>query len=57
MTLNAQQKAVQIADDPNHGYLLGYELPRRWNDNMYLYPVPENVIQKNTNLVQNPGWN
>ncbi|MBQ7709750.1 MAG: RagB/SusD family nutrient uptake outer membrane protein [Bacteroidales bacterium] len=57
MILNDNQKANQIADDPNHGYLLGYELPRKWNDNMYLYPVPENVIQKNTNLVQNPGWN
>ena len=57
MILNDNQKANQIADDPNHGYLLGYVLPRKWNDNMYLYPVPENVIQKNTNLVQNPGWN
>jgi len=56
MILNANQKAYAIADDPAHGYLLGYELPRRWNDNMYLYPVPENVIQKNENLVQNPGW-
>jgi len=57
MILNSEQKANQIADDPAGGYLLGYELPRKWNDNMYLYPVPENVIQKNPNLVQNPGWN
>ena len=56
MTLNAQQKAVKIADDPNGGYLLGYDMPRKWNDNMYIYPVPENVIQKNTALKQNPGW-
>ena len=56
MTLNEHQKAVKIADDPAGGYLLGYEMPRKWNDNMYLYPVPENVIQKNDNLKQNPGW-
>ena len=56
MTLNSNQKAVKIADDPAGGYLLGYEMPRKWNDNMYIYPVPENVIQKNTALKQNPGW-
>ena len=57
MILNKEQKAVQVADDPAGGYLLGYELPRKWNDNMYLYPVPENVILKNDALKQNPGWN
>lgn len=56
MTLNSNQKAVKIADDPAGGYLLGYEMPRKWNDNMYIYPVPENVIQKNDALKQNPGW-
>ena len=56
MTLNSNQKANKIADDPNGGYLLGYDMPRKWNDNMYIYPVPENVIQKNTALKQNPGW-
>ena len=45
-----------VADDPAGGYLLGYQMPRKWNDNMYLYPVPENVILKNDNLKQNPGW-
>ena len=56
MTLNANQKAVKIKDDPAGGYLLGYEMPRKWNDNMYIYPVPEIVIQKNEALKQNPGW-
>ena len=56
MTLNDHQKAVKVSDDPAGGYLLGYEMPRKWNDNMYIYPVPENVIQKNDNLKQNPGW-
>ena len=57
MTLNEQQKANKITGDPAGGYLLGYDMPRKWNDNMYIYPVPENVIQKNTNLTQNPVWN
>ena len=56
MTLNDHQKAVKIADDPAGGYLLGYVMPRKWNDNMYIYPVPETVIQKNDALNQNPGW-
>ena len=56
MTLNEHQKAVKLADDPAGGYVLAYEMPRKWNDNMYLYPVPEIVIQKNENLKQNPGW-
>lgn len=57
MTLNDNQKAVSLSDDPAKGYKLGYEMPRKWNDNMYLYPVPESVISKNDNLSQNPGWN
>ena len=57
MILNKEQKAVRVADDPAGGYVLGYELPRKWNDNMYLYPVPENVILKSPELKQNPGWN
>lgn len=57
MTLNDNQKAVALSDDPAKGYKLGYEMPRKWNDNMYLYPVPESVISKNDNLSQNPGWN
>ncbi len=56
MTLNKQQKAVKLDDDPAGGYILGYEMPRKWNDNMYIYPVPENVILKNPALKQNPGW-
>lgn len=56
MTLNEHQTAVKIADDPAGGYLLGYVMPRKWNDNMYIYPVPDNVLEKSPELVQNPGW-
>ena len=30
---------------------------RLWNDRMYLYPIPQSELFKNTNLnPQNPGW-
>lgn len=38
------------------GYLLEFRLPRIWNDNMYLYPVPAQSIILNPNLKQNFGW-
>lgn len=32
------------------------EVPRLWEDKMYLFPIPQTEILKNSNLVQNPGW-
>lgn len=29
---------------------------RTWREAMYLYPIPQSELYKNTNLVQNPGW-
>lgn len=29
---------------------------RTWRDAMYLYPIPQSELFKNTNLVQNVGW-
>ncbi|HEX5554129.1 MAG TPA: RagB/SusD family nutrient uptake outer membrane protein [Chitinophagaceae bacterium] len=29
---------------------------RVWNDKMYLYPIPESALLKNSKLGQNPGW-
>lgn len=49
-------KVVKLTDDTKGGYRLNYEISRVWNDNMYIYPIPEIVIQKNPNLKQNPGW-
>ena len=49
-------KVVKLADDTKGGYRLNYEISRVWNDNMYVYPIPEIVVQKNPNLKQNPGW-
>lgn len=33
------------------------EIPRKWNDRNYNYPIPLNDLQRNPNLKQNPGWN
>jgi hypothetical protein len=33
------------------------EIPRKWNEKNYLYPIPLNDLQRNPNLKQNPGWN
>ena len=56
MTTGSNLKVVKLDDDPAGGYKLNYEMNRVWNDNMYTYPIPEVVIQKNKNLAQNPGW-
>ncbi len=29
---------------------------RQFNNNMYFYPIPQSVMDKNGKLVQNPGW-
>ncbi len=56
MTTGSNLKVIKLDDDPAGGYKLDYQMQRVWNDNMYIYPVPEVVIQKNPNLSQNPGW-
>ncbi|WP_207534592.1 RagB/SusD family nutrient uptake outer membrane protein [Desertivirga arenae] len=32
------------------------EIPRKWEDKMYYYPIPQNDYQKNPQLGQNTGW-
>lgn len=29
---------------------------RTWEDKMYLFPIPQTELLKNTNLKQNAGW-
>ena len=54
---NSTQTVLPLEDDPNKGYLYLYNVGSRiWNDNMYLYPIPQEVININPNLSQNPGW-
>jgi hypothetical protein len=31
-------------------------VPRKWEDKMYFYPIPQNDLLTNPNLKQNPGW-
>lgn len=32
------------------------EIPRKWDDKMYYYPIPQADLQKNPALGQNEGW-
>ncbi|RYE33426.1 MAG: RagB/SusD family nutrient uptake outer membrane protein [Sphingobacteriaceae bacterium] len=32
------------------------EIPRKWDDKLYYYPIPQVDLQKNPQLGQNPGW-
>lgn len=32
------------------------EIPRKWNERNYYYPIPLNDLQRNPNLKQNKGW-
>lgn len=53
----AGQSIQPAPNDPKGGYLLYYYEPAHtWNENMYLYPIPQMVITRNPNLSQNPGW-
>jgi hypothetical protein len=55
--LTALQTVKKLTDDPKGGYIYNYNVTsREWNDNMYLYPIPQEVINLNKNLSQNPGW-
>lgn len=43
-------------DDKGH-LVWGWGLTRKWEDKMYLRPIPETAITLNQNLLpQNPGW-
>ena len=56
MVAAGAQGVQKLSDDPNGGYILTYTMDREWNDNMYLYPIPSQVIRLNDSLTQNPGW-
>jgi hypothetical protein len=52
MYISGAQGVEQLSDDPNNGYILTYTMAREWNDNMYLYPIPSQVILMNENLTR-----
>ena len=51
---------VDVADitlDANSNIILKRTSKQRmWDDKYNLYPIPQTELQKNGNLVQNPGW-
>ncbi|MEO5995560.1 MAG: RagB/SusD family nutrient uptake outer membrane protein [Chitinophagaceae bacterium] len=50
---------IQGARDPATGkYREIYpgSAPRKWNDKLYLYPIPSQELALNSNLIQNKGW-
>lgn len=50
---------VEVSIDSNTGqttYNRVLVQERRWEDKMYLYPIPQSERLKNNNLGQNPGW-
>lgn len=49
---------VQVVrnDNGSKNYYRRLVETRAWRDAMYLYPIPQSELFKNTNLAQNPGW-
>jgi hypothetical protein len=46
----------RVLSDGDHGEILYTAGEREWQDNKYLYPVPQNDLVRNPKLGQNPGW-
>jgi len=57
---NAVTEDVYGIEISNDNGALSYNIKivddRVWEDNMYLYPIPYNETNINSNLGQNPGW-
>lgn len=51
-------KTIQGAKDPATGQnrVLYPGFTRKWDDKLYLYPIPTQEIALNPTLTQNPGW-
>jgi len=48
---------MNITKNSDNSYTYNREtVSRRWDDKMYLFPIPQTEIMKNSNLTQNPGW-
>ncbi|TBO43702.1 RagB/SusD family nutrient uptake outer membrane protein [Pedobacter kyonggii] len=47
----------QLLKNGSNGELIWMkEIPRKWNERNYYYPIPLSDLQRNPNLKQNPGW-
>ena len=47
--------AAQARPLDNEGCIIMYD-NRTWGQKNYLYPLPQDQLQLNPNLKQNPGW-
>ena len=52
----AKVQAAELTLEDGSLMLRRKDLPRRWDDKYYLFPIPQSEIQKNPALGQNPGW-
>lgn len=52
----SSKNTVNLVKKDEGGYLYIYPTDREWPDRQYLYPIPAQVIKRNPNLKQNPGW-
>ena len=43
-------------NDDSFAYSVEEMEDRVWNDKLYYWPIPQDEINKNKNLVQNPGY-
>lgn len=47
----------RVLSDRTSGELIWLNnIPRSWEEKLYLYPIPEAHLRVNPNLAQNPGW-
>ncbi len=55
----ATVKAMKLTKDPDSGTLnySYFNINRRWEDKMYLFPIPDVERRKNPALTQNANWN
>lgn len=48
---------MSITKNSDDSYTYNREtVSRRWDEKMYLFPIPQTERLKNSNLTQNPGW-
>jgi hypothetical protein len=55
-TVNGTANPQRLSHDTYGELTWLSNIPRKWDDKMYLYPIPEADRILNPNLGQNPGW-
>lgn len=55
-TINGQPNTMVLAEGSKGEIVWMRNVQRSWHDRMYLFPIPENDLLMNPNLLQNPDW-